>query len=172
MSDSTMANKYNLVSTSPKLDVLLELVGQIMDAGETVAIFTKYERMQRILKKTIEDKFNTNVAIVNGSMSAEERYEQAYTLFQDSDDYRVLVLTSAGTTGISLSKCKNLIEYDLADSYADMIQRHGRVKRSNSVSKVSNIYQLIVEGSWDEVQLRIINKKEKYDADIIKSLKE
>ena len=73
---------------------------------------------------------------------------------------------------ISLSKCKNLIEYDLADSYADMIQRHGRVKRSNSVSKVSNIYQLIVEESWDEVQLRIINKKEKYDADIIKSLKE
>ena len=53
-----------------------------------------------------------------------------------------------------------------------MIQRHGRVKRSNSVSKVSNIYQLIVEESWDAVQLRIINKKEKYDADIIKSLKE
>jgi SNF2 family DNA or RNA helicase len=173
MSDSKMANKYSIDTNSPKLDVLLELVGQIIDSGETVCIFTKFERMQRLINQAISKKYkDIGVAIVNGSMTAEERFEQAYTLFQDNDKYKVLIMTSAGTTGISLSKCKNLIEYDLADSYADMTQRHGRVKRSDSVSKISNIYQLILSDSWDEIQLKIINKKEKYDTEIIKSLKE
>ena len=173
MSDSKMANKYSIDTSSPKLDVLLELVGQTIDSGETVCIFTKFERMQRLINQAISKKYkDIGVAIVNGSMTAEERFEQAYTLFQDNDKYKVLIMTSAGTTGISLSKCKNLIEYDLADSYADMTQRHGRVKRSDSVSKISNIYQLIMSDSWDEIQLKIINKKEKYDTEIIKSLKE
>ena len=72
---------------------------------------------------------------------------------------------------ISLSKCKNLIEYDLADSYANQIQRHGRVRRSDSVSRVSNIYQIILDESYDNIAQRIINKKKNYDNDIIKNLK-
>jgi ERCC4-related helicase len=104
-------------------------------------------------------------------MSSEERYEQAYTLFQDNDSYKVLIMTEAGNAGISLSKCKNLIEYDLADSYANQIQRHGRVRRSDSISKISNIKQIILEESYDEIQQKIINKKEKYDNEIIQNLK-
>ena len=72
---------------------------------------------------------------------------------------------------ISLSKCKNLMEYDLADSYANQIQRHGRVRRSDSVSRVSNIYQIILDESYDNIAQRIINKKKNYDNDIIKNLK-
>jgi superfamily II DNA/RNA helicase len=153
--------------------MLLDLVGEIIDADETVCIFTKYERMQRILMQEIQAKYkNIDIAYLNGSMSSEERYEQAYTKFQDDDNCKVLIMTNAGSTGISLSKCKNLIEYDLADSYADQIQRHGRVKRANSVSKISNVYQILLEGSYDDIAMRIINKKQKYDNDIIKSLKE
>ena len=174
MSESGMANQYNVDGLdSPKLDMLLDLVGEIIDADETVCIFTKYERMQRILMQEIQAKYkNIDIAYLNGSMSSEDRYEQAYTKFQEDDKCKVLIMTNAGSTGISLSKCKNLIEYDLADSYADQIQRHGRVKRANSVSKISNVYQILLEGSYDDIAMRIINKKQKYDNDIIKSLKE
>jgi ERCC4-related helicase len=79
-------------------------------------------------------------------------------------------MTSAGTTGISLSACKNLIEYDLAQSAADQIQRHGRVKRADSVSRISNVYQLIVDDSYDTIQQRIIDKKQGYEDEIIKGL--
>ena len=173
MSESGMANQYNVDGLdSPKLDMLLDLVGEIIDADETVCIFTKYERMQRILMQEIQAKYkNIDIAYLNGSMSSEERYEQAYTKFQEDDKCKVLIMTNAGSTGISLSKCKNLIEYDLADSYADQIQRHGRVKRANSVSKISNVYQILLEGSYDDIAMRIINKKQKYDNDIIKNLR-
>ena len=174
MSESNMANQYNIDGlNSPKLEVLEELVENIIDANETVCIFTKYERMQRLLINELQNKFkDIKIAHINGSMTPEERYEQAYTLFQDNDEYKVLIVTEAGNAGISLSKCKNLIEYDLADSYANQIQRHGRVKRADSVSRVSNIYQIILDESYDNIAQRIINKKKNYDSDIIKSLKE
>ena len=174
MSESNMANTYKVDGlNNPKLDLLLDLVGEIISADETVCIFTKYERMQRILMQEIQAKYkDIDIAYLNGSMSSEERYEQAYTKFQEDDKCKVLIMTNAGSTGISLSKCKNLIEYDLADSYADQIQRHGRVKRANSVSKISNVYQMLLEGSYDDIAMRIINKKQKYDNDIIKSLKD
>ena len=174
MSESNMANQYNIDGLdSPKLAVLEELITNILDANETVCIFTKYERMQRLLINELQARFkDIKIAHINGSMSPEERYEQAYTLFQDDPEYKILIVTEAGNAGISLSKCKNLIEYDLADSYANQIQRHGRVKRADSVSRVSNIYQIILDESYDNIAQRIINKKKNYDADIIKSLKE
>jgi ERCC4-related helicase len=104
-------------------------------------------------------------------MTPEERYEQAYTNFQDDPEYKILIMTSAGEAGVSLSKCKNLIEYDLADSYAAQTQRHGRVKRADSISKISNVYQIILDESYDNIAQRIIMKKKNYDSDIIKSLK-
>ena len=174
MSESNMTSSYKVDDLdSPKLDVLLDLIEEIIDADETVCIFTKYERMQRILMQEISKHFkDIDVAYLNGSMSSEERYEQAYTKFQGDNNCKVLIMTEAGQAGVSLSKCKNLIEYDLADSYAGMTQRHGRVKRADSISKVSNVYQIILEESYDEIALKIINKKQRYDNDIIKSLKE
>ena len=172
MSESGMANQYKTDGVvSPKLEALFELIQEIIDAEETVCIFTRFERLQRLLVNELSNKFkNIKIAYVNGSMSSEERFEAAYTKFQDDPEYKILIMTSAGNAGISLSKCKNLIEFDLAQSAADQTQRHGRVCRADSISRISNIYQLIVEDSWDTIAQRIIEKKQTYDNEIIKSL--
>lgn len=169
-SESNMAQQYECKDTSPKLDVLLELVEEITSSGSKVCIFTKYTRMQELLKETLQKALGLKCAIVNGSMSPEERYEQAYTLFGDDEDYKVLIGTDAMAEGISLSKCNYLIEYDLADSYAIQTQRHGRIKRANSIHRTGYIYQIICQDSWDEIQEKIIAKKEGYDFNLIQSL--
>lgn len=169
-SDSEMAKQYGCEDSSPKLDTLMNLVTEITDAGSKVCIFTKYQRMQKLLKEELENQLGFKVAIVNGTMSPEERYDQAYNKFGDDDNYKVLIGTDAMAEGISLSKCNYLIEYDLADSYAIQTQRHGRIKRANSVHKTGYIYQIICLESWDEVQQKIIAKKENYDSTLIQSL--
>ena len=130
--------------------------------------------MQRLLQEEIEKKFKIKCAIINGSIDAKERHRQAYDLFQNNDEYMVLIATNAMSEGISLSKCNYLIEYDLADSYAMQIQRHGRVRRADSINDTSYIYQLIVDepngDSWDLIAQKIINKKRNYDNDIIQDL--
>ena len=72
--------------------------------------------------------------------------------------------------GANLSKCKYLIEYDLANSHAIQTQRHGRLERADSTHSTVYAYQLIVENSWDTIQQRIVEKKENYDLELIKSL--
>lgn len=169
-SESEMAKQYVCDDVSPKLQTLMSLVTEIIDSGSKVCVFTKYQRMQNILKEEMENQLNIKVAIVNGTMSSEERYEQAYTLFGDNDEYKVLIGTDAMAEGISLNLCNYLIEYDLADSYAIQTQRHGRIKRASSVHKTSYVYQIICQDSWDTVQQKIISKKENYDNTLIQSL--
>lgn len=171
-SESNLAKQYHCQEESPKLKMLFELVEEITEAGSKVCIFTKYVRMQNILQRELERYFDFKCVIINGSMTPEERYEAAYTKFGDNDDYKVLIGTDAMAEGISLSKCNYLIEYDLADSYAIQTQRHGRIKRANSIHKTGYVYQLICVDSWDEVQQKIIAKKENYDNNLIQNIGE
>lgn len=164
LSDSEAAKEYMCNSSCPKLDILLNLVTDIISSGEKVCIFTKYERMQQLLVEEIQKQMVVKIALVNGSMNSKERHRQINELF--AGDHDILIATNAMTEGISLSWCKYLIEYDLAESYALQTQRHGRIRRANSISRTSYVYQILVRDSWDEIQEKIIIKKQKYDEQI------
>lgn len=161
--DFNIKDYYN-----PKLEALDNIIEPLIESNNKVCIFTRYERMQNIIKNHIEKKYKTKCAYVNGSMNSEERFKQAIEKF-DEGDINVIIATDAMAEGISLSHCKYLIEYEPAISYAVQTQRRGRIRRANSVSRISYVYQLITEGSWDEIQLKSINKKKGYD-DNLKNL--
>lgn len=174
-SESEMAHSYSdglNLKNNGKMDLCLEKVSEILDSGEKVIIFSRYERMQEILTEAIHKKIDKNIKIayVSGSLSAEKRYEEAYTKFKENDEYKVLLCSDAGAEGLNMGHCKYLIEYDLAISYAIQTQRHGRLERADSVHNNVIVYQLIANNSWDEIQERIVEKKEGFDMDIIKSL--
>lgn len=175
-SDSEMAHNYITGCKSAKLEMLIDLLEEILSTGEKLCIFSKYKRMQDILTTRIRDEakhntdFNTGIAYINGSLSAEQRYEESHTKFQDSDEYQILIMSDAGAEGISLGKAKYLIEYEPADSYSIQTQRRGRIERADSVHDTVFVYQLVAEKSYDEIALKVIAKKEKYDAAIIKGI--
>ena len=170
-SDSDMSKQYAINEESTKLDTCLDLIESIIEAEEKVCIFSKYERMQSILEQAIKKRFKgVNVAKVNGAMDPEERFIEAYDKFRDTDSYKVLLGTDAMAEGVNLSKCKYLIEYDLANSYAIQTQRWGRLERADSVHSTVYVYQIIMNDSWDTIQQKIVSKKENYDNKIIKSL--
>lgn len=170
-SESNMSKKYYIDEESPKLDVCMELIDEIINSGEKVCIFTKFERMQNILEEEINKKFKKiKVAKINGTMDAAARYVEAYDKFRDTDEYKVLLGTDSMAEGVNLSKCKYLIEYDIANSYAIQTQRWGRLERADSIHDNVFVYQLIVEESWDQIQCKVVSKKQGYDTDIIKSL--
>ena len=111
---------------------------------------------------------DVKIAYVNGSLSSEQRYEETYTKFRDNDDYKILLMSDAGAEGVNLSKARYLIEYEPADSYLIQTQRRGRIERADSIHDTVFVYQLVAEKSYDEIALKVIAKKEKYDAVIIK----
>lgn len=160
--DSAFTKDFDIYdTTNPKLKALINIIEPIIESDNKVCIFTRYERMQHIIVETIKNTFNIKCAYVNGSMSSEEKYEIAIRQF-DTGDVNVLVATDAIKEGISLSHCKYLVEYEPANSYADQTQRRGRVKRANSISRISYIYQLVTDETWDIIALKSINKKKGY----------
>ena len=171
-STSEMSKQYAVdIKHSPKLDLCIEQVDEILQSGEKVIIFSKYERMQSILTKAITKLDKTiKIAYVSGSLSSEVRYEEAYTKFKENPDYKVLLCSDAGAEGLNMGHCKYLIEYDLATSFAIQTQRHGRLERADSDHKNVVVYQLIANDSWDIIQQKIVSKKEGFDIEVIKSL--
>ena len=173
-SESEMAQAYSEginLKNNPKMDLCMGKVNEIIDSGEKVIIFSRYERMQQVLTDALHkyvDK-KLKIAYVNGSLSPEQRYEEAYTKFKEDPEYKVLLCSDAGAEGLNMGHCKYLIEYDLAISYAIQTQRHGRLERADSVHDNVIVYQLIGNDSWDTIQQKIVEKKEGFDSDIIKS---
>jgi hypothetical protein len=55
-----------------------------------------------------------------------------------------------------------------ADSYLIQTQRHGRIERASSNHDTVFVYQLIATNSYDEIALKIVNKKEGYHSRIIR----
>lgn len=99
-SDSNMAKQYYVEEESPKLNICMELVEEIITSGEKVCIFTKYERMQSILENTILNRFkDIKVAKINGTLDATARYIEAYDKFRDNDQYKILLGTDAMAEG-------------------------------------------------------------------------
>lgn len=100
-SESEMSKQYAVdVKHSPKLDLCIEMVNEILQSGEKVVIFSKFERMQGILTKAINKLDKTvNIAYINGSLDTEVRYEEAYTKFRDTPSYKVLLCSDAGAEG-------------------------------------------------------------------------
>lgn len=63
---------------------------------------------------------------------------------------------------LNLSSIRYMIEIELADSAAKQTQRHGRIQRADSIHKNVFVFQLITRNSWDEIQEKIVNKKQGY----------
>lgn len=168
-SDSNLAKAYITNSKSDKIETLLDLLDEILESGEKAAIFSRYRRIQPILRREILKRNpDIKIAAINGETSSEDRYEEAYTKFRDTPEYKVLLLSDAAAEGVNLSKCKYLIELEPADSYLIQTQRRGRLERADSIHDSVFVYQLIAENSYDEIGLKIVSKKERYDAQIIK----
>lgn len=169
MSDSEMAKKFVTGSRSNKVEMLVDLVEEILDSGEKVAIFSRFKKMQDVLTDRFEKAFpGVKIAYVHGGLNHKERYKEVYEKFQEKDEYRILLMSDAGAEGINLSKCKYLIEMEPAESYQIQTQRHGRIERADSIHNTVFVYQLLCANSWDEIAMKIVEKKENFDAELIR----
>lgn len=155
----TMSNSKKIVedfggmigsySGSNKTKALIELVEEfVVDEGEKVIIFTRFERCSRLLADDISKSLKVKTLIYNGTMDDDER-DNAIDLFKKDSDYNVLVATDAAAEGLNLEQAICVINYDLPDSPAIRTQRMGRIRRASSTHAIGYMYDLLTENSED-----------------------
>ena len=168
-SESHMAHAYLTGEKSNKVETCLSLIEKVIASDQKVCIFSRYLGIQDILKREIaKDKELKDVIVdsITGATSADER-SHIIKEINEKEDHRVLLLSDSGEAGLNLGAIRYLIEFELADSAAKQTQRHGRIQRADSIHKNVFVFQLITRDSWDEVQWKIVNKKQEYSNKIL-----
>lgn len=137
---------------SAKTEALLDIVEEILDAGEKVIIFSKFETAVDMLKEDIESKLKCHALTYSGSVNSDDR-EQAVQLFMTDPDYPVLIGSDALSEGVNLQAGRHVIHYEQTDTPAIKTQRNGRVRRASSTYQTVFVHDLITEQSRDVERL-------------------
>jgi hypothetical protein len=101
---------------SPKLQWLVDQLDLIRQHGEKVIVFTEYREIQRLVQKTIAERFGVDTRIVNGSTTVDSlnnaSRQKIIDRFQEQPGFGVIVLsTTAVGFGVNIQKANHVIHF-------------------------------------------------------------
>ena len=149
------------ISESGKMELLVDILKNILDAGEKVIIFTQYVEMGKLIQELVSKKFKKEVLFLHGSQTLKEK-TQIIDTFQNDPNYKIFVATlKTGGTGLNLTAAQNVIHYDLWWNPAVENQATDRVHRIGQENDVM-VYRFITKGTLEET----INEISKHKIDL------
>lgn len=145
----------------PKISKLKEIIEQ--EKGRII-VFTQYRTTARALKKTIGKK--SRLFVGQARMKQEE---QIRTIEQfENKEFQVLIATSIGEEGLHIPDVETAIFFEPVPSALRMIQRKGRVGRT----QFGKVYVMVTKNTSDESYYWTASRKEKKMKKSIKSVEE
>jgi SNF2 family DNA or RNA helicase/uncharacterized Zn finger protein len=144
---------------SGKMELLLELIRETLEANEKMLVFTQYKEMGDLLVKFIEENLHIKTLFLHGSLTRNKRDEMVKQ-FQSMAQYSIFILSlKAGGTGLNLTAATNVVHYDLWWNPAVEAQATDRAYRIGQKKKVM-VQRLICKGTLEEkIDLMIQSKK-------------
>ncbi len=134
---------------SGKSLMLMDLLGQIHDAGEKTLIFTQYKEMGDILVKMIEKQFGLVPLFLHGGISRAQR-DALVEEFQGRRNKWIFILSlKAGGTGLNLTAASHVVHHDLWWNPAVEAQATDRAYRIGQTKNVM-VNRLLTKGTFEE----------------------
>jgi SNF2 family DNA or RNA helicase len=87
-----------------------------------------------------------------------EEYRDVVKKFNEADEHKILIMTSAGQFGLNIQRASVIFHYDQEWSLAKMEQRTGRAYRYGQKEKVLE-YNLLAKGTIDFYIKKILHGK-------------
>jgi ATP-dependent helicase HepA len=146
-----MAKK--LGSNDPKLDAVVEIVGQKQKelGNHRVMLFSSFRHTLRYLFEGLR-KAGVRVGLIHGGVVDEERTALRKQFEKEKFDPNaidVLLFSEVGCEGLDYQFCDCMINYDLPWNPMRVEQRIGRIDRNGQESEFVTIYNLITPGTVD-----------------------
>lgn len=142
-----------------KLRVCMDLLDDLLEEGQKVIIYAKFiPDIDRIGEKLIDKGIGHR--ILSGSVPDRKR-DSIVQDFQTKPDVKVFVAQlQTGSEGIELFAGSAVIYYSMGNSALHYWQSQDRAHRPGQTKNVT-YYRLIVPGSYDVVQYKALDAKEK-----------
>ncbi len=143
---------------SGKTTALVELLREILAAGEKVLIFSQYVGTLEILSEIIEKELHIESLMLHGQMPVSLR-KKVVEEFQHNSAYRIFLISlKAGGTGLNLTAANRVIHFDLWYNPAVEDQATDRVFRIGQTRTVF-VHRFICAGTFEEKIDSMIRKK-------------
>ncbi|MCH9614255.1 MAG: RNA polymerase-associated protein RapA [Chlamydiia bacterium] len=140
---------------SAKYDMLLELLGTLIEGNHKTVIFSQYTRMLQIMREDFEAR-GIRFAYLDGS--SKNRLDIVNEFNNDPDLPVFLVSLKAGGTGLNLVGADTVIHYDMWWNPAVENQATDRVHRIGQNKQVS-VYKLVTLGTIEEKIVEMHDRK-------------
>jgi SNF2 family DNA or RNA helicase len=157
----------NLLDRSTKLEKLQELVGSVVDQGESCLIFTQYIGMGQMIQRMIKEEFGLEVPFLNGSVPKHQR-DGMITKFQEREFPVFLLSLKAGGTGLNLTAANHVIHYDRWWNPAVENQATDRAYRIGQ-KRFVHVHKFICTGTLEEKIDLMLDKKQALNDEVIQS---
>ncbi len=154
-----------------KLELLRDILGDILEAGKKVVIFTRFvpeiTAISGIAKEFVGE---AGYHIISGAVDMEGR-ERAVQEFQNNPDVKVCIaqIQTAGL-GLTLTAADTAIFYSMDFSFANYDQCKARLHRIGQKNKVTYIH-LLAQGTVDEKVYNVLKEKKSVADDIVDNWK-
>lgn len=149
---------------SGKLNLLLDLVENGINAGHRILIFSQFTSMLKIIQEKLEET-GISPFYLDGSTPSDERIALA-DRFNKGEKEVFLVSLKAGGTGLNLTGADMVIHYDPWWNPAVMSQASDRAYRIGQ-TKAVHVIKLAVKGTIEEQILKLQEKKQNLADDIV-----
>ncbi|HWB77831.1 MAG TPA: DEAD/DEAH box helicase [Nannocystaceae bacterium] len=137
-----------------KLELLLELVGELVAEGRRALVFSQFTSMLDVIEQEL-DALGIRWLSITG---ATRQRQQIVDRFQAGEVPILLVSLKAGGTGLNLTAADTVIHYDPWWNPAVEAQATDRAHRIGQAQPVT-VYRLICEGTVEERMLALQAKK-------------
>lgn len=152
----SLAKQAQLQFTDAKAEELAEILRMLstQEGNLKVIIFTEFVKTQEFVK-TLAEARGFSVALINGSMSIEERN---IALRQFRTEKSILISTDAGGEGINIQFAHIVINYDLPWNPMKIEQRIGRADRIGQTHDVE-VFNFILDDTIENRVRTVLEEK-------------
>jgi SNF2 family DNA or RNA helicase len=143
------------VRESAKHDLLMELLGQQLERGRRVLVFSQFASMLALIGQSLR---RAGIRYTELTGATTDR-QGAVDTFEQRRVEVFLISLKAGGTGLNLTSADTVIHYDPWWNPAAQAQATDRAHRIGQTRPVF-VYQLIVAGSVEERMLTLQRRKQ------------
>ncbi|WAH37899.1 DEAD/DEAH box helicase [Alicyclobacillus dauci] len=146
----------NYRGTSGKLEQFTELVGECIEGGHRLLVFSQFTEMLALMRSVLA-KRQVNMFYLDGKTPAKDRVDLCQR-FNNGEADVFLISLKAGGTGLNLTGADTVILYDLWWNPAVEEQAADRAHRMGQ-KNVVQVIRMVAEGSIEEQMYELQQKK-------------
>ena len=152
-----------LIESAYKLERIYHILSDIKEKNEKVIIFTKFRKMQEILKNVIIHWYGIRTSIINGEIDTHSR-RRLLDEYRKKQGFNVIILSpEAAGVGLNIVEANHVIHYTRHWNPAKEEQATDRAYRIGQKKDVYVYYPIIGE---------IENIKDNYEREIFETVNE